>query len=312
VSVATARNGDVEIAYETFGSPSDEPLLLVMVAQRSDAVLARTFCAALTDHGFAVTRFDNRDSGLSTRFSTAGIPSLYTMLSRPEAAVVYRLEDMADDAMSVLDALGWNSAHVVGVSLGGMIAQTIAICYPAATRTLTCISSTPYWRIGRKKLATSIRSSIVRLSSGRRRTAEHVADLLVRGHRVIASPRYPLDEPWLREVGRRMFERGGVDRGAARRQGAAILGAGDRRRDLACVNVPTLVLHGQDDPLIAGRALAAAIPEAKLVTSPAWATIYPATVADHHQRDPHPGRPRETPSGNAATRPARLLARRVA
>ena len=112
------------------------------------------------DAGFAVTRFDNRDTGLSTRFSTAGVPSLFMMLTRPAAAVIYRLEDMADDAISVLDALGSDGAHIVGVSLGGMIAQTIAIRSPARVDTLTCISSTPYWRIGRKKLSTSIRTSL--------------------------------------------------------------------------------------------------------------------------------------------------------
>jgi pimeloyl-ACP methyl ester carboxylesterase len=152
------------------------------------------FCAALAGRGFAVARFDNRDSGLSSRFSTAGVPSLFIMLTRPEDAVVYRLEDMADDAMSVLDALGWDSAHVVGVSLDGMIAQTIAICYPAGIRTLTCISSIPYWRIGRKKLSTSIRTTLARMGSRRPRTPEQYADLMVRGHRVIGSPGYPLDE----------------------------------------------------------------------------------------------------------------------
>jgi pimeloyl-ACP methyl ester carboxylesterase len=204
---------------------------------------------------------------------------------------VYRLEDMADDAMSVLDALGWDSAHIVGRSLGGMIAQTIAIRHPDRIRTLTCISSTPYWRIGRKRLATSIRTTLARLGSGRPRTAELFADLMVRGHRVIGSPGYPLDEPWLREVGRRMFERGGVDPGAARHQGAAILTAGDRRPDLAHVNVPTLVVHGEDDPLIrieGGRALAAAIPGAKLVTFPGRGTICPG----------HCGRPSSTRSAH--------------
>jgi pimeloyl-ACP methyl ester carboxylesterase len=122
------------------------------------------FCAAIADAGFAVTRFDNRDTGLSTRFSTGGVPSLFMMLTQPAAAAVYRLEDMADDAISVLDALEWHSAHIVGVSLGGMIAQTIATRYPARVQTLTGISSTPYWRIGRKKLSTSIRTSLARKS----------------------------------------------------------------------------------------------------------------------------------------------------
>jgi pimeloyl-ACP methyl ester carboxylesterase len=271
VGIATARNGEVKIAYETFGASSGQPLLLVMGLGVQMLFWPDDLCAALADAGFAVARFDNRDTGLSSRFSTAGVPSLFTMLTRPAAAAVYRLEDMADDAVSVLDALEWDSAHIVGVSLGAMIAQTIAIRYPARVRTLTCISSTPYWRIGRKKLSTSIRTGLARIGSGRPRTAEQFAEQTVRGHRVIGSPGYPLDEPWLRQVGHRMFERGGVDPGAARRQGAAILAAGDLRPDLGHVNVPTLVLHGEDDPLIrieGGRALAGAIPGAELVTLP--------------------------------------------
>lgn len=271
MSIATARNGQVQIAYETFGTPSGEPLLLVMGLGAQMLYWPDDFCAALADQGFAVARFDNRDTGLSTRFTTAGTPSLFTMLTRPADAAVYRLEDMAGDATSVVDALGWDSTNVVGVSLGGVIAQTIAICYPARIRTLTCISSTPYWRLGRKTLSTSIRTSLTRLGFGRPRTAERYAELMVRGHRVIGSLGYRPDEAWLRQVSRRMLERGGIDPGAARRQGAAILAAGDRRPDLAHVDVPTLVLHGEDDPLIrieGGRALAAATPGAKLVTFP--------------------------------------------
>jgi len=142
VGIAMACNGEVKIAYETFGAPSGQPLLLVMGLGVQMLFWPDDFCAARADAGFAVARFDNRDTGLSTRFSTAGVPRLFMMLTRPAAAAVYRLEDMADDASNVLDALEWDSAHIVGVSLGAMIAQTIAIRYPARVRTLTCISST--------------------------------------------------------------------------------------------------------------------------------------------------------------------------
>ena len=136
MSIATARNGGVQIAYETFGAPSNEPLLLMMGLGAQMLYWPDDFCAALTARGFAVARFDNRDSGLSTRFSTAGVPRMFSTLTRP--AAVYRLQDMADDAISVLDALGWDGAHIVGVSLGGMIAQTFAILHPTRTCTLTC------------------------------------------------------------------------------------------------------------------------------------------------------------------------------
>ena len=164
MGIARARIGEVKLAYETFGAPSGQPLLLVTGLGVQMLYWPDDFCAALADAGFAVTRFDNRDTGLSTHFSTAGVPSLFMMLTRPAAAAVYRLEDMADDAISVLDALESNSARIVGVSLGGMIAQTIAIRSPVRVHTLTCISSTPYWRIGRKKLSTSIRTSLARKS----------------------------------------------------------------------------------------------------------------------------------------------------
>jgi pimeloyl-ACP methyl ester carboxylesterase len=104
-----ARNGEVEIAYETFDS--GEPLLLVMGLGVQMLYWPDDFCAALADRGFAVARFDNRDSGLSTRFSTAGVPSLFTMLTSPAGAAVYRLADMANVGVGVLDALGWDSAH---------------------------------------------------------------------------------------------------------------------------------------------------------------------------------------------------------
>jgi pimeloyl-ACP methyl ester carboxylesterase len=107
----------VKIAYETFGTPSGQPLLLVMGLGAQMLYWPDDFCAALADAGFAVTRFDNRDTGLSTRFSTARVPSLFMMRTRPAAAVIYPLEDMADDATSVLDALESDSAHIIGVSL---------------------------------------------------------------------------------------------------------------------------------------------------------------------------------------------------
>ena len=271
MGIARAHNGVVEIAYETFGAPGDEPLLLVMGLGAQMLYWPDDFCTALAGTGFTVARFDNRDSGLSTRFSDARVPRLATMLTRPAAAAVYQLDDLADDAVSVLDALGWGSAHVVGVSLGGMIAQTIAVRHPTRIRSLTCLSSTPYWRIGRRTFSTTVRTALARSAARRSRPAERFAEQMVRGHRVIGSPGYPLDEQWLREVARRMAERGGLDRGGARRQGAAILAGGDRRPDLARVSVPTLVLHGQDDPLIrveGGHALADAIPAAALVTLP--------------------------------------------
>jgi pimeloyl-ACP methyl ester carboxylesterase len=274
VTIEKTRHDDVEIAYETFGGPPGDPLLLVMGVGAQMSYWHDGFCAALVERGFRVARFDNRDAGLSTHLTEAGVPRPLQMLRRPGDAAVYRLEDMADDAVAVLDALGWKAAHVVGRSLGGMIAQTMAIRHPARVLTLTSISSTPSPRIGRATLGFVLRLLLANPGALRDRspaTPEEAAERMVRGHRVVGSPGYPLDEAWLREIGRRMQGRGGIDAGGRQRQNAAILAGGDRRPALAAVRVPTLVIHGEADPLVrvvGGRATAAAIPGARLVTFP--------------------------------------------
>ena len=274
MTIARTRHDDVEIAYETLGSRPGDPLLLVMGVGAQMLYWHDEFCLALAERRFWVARFDNRDAGLSTHLSSAGVPNQRKMLRRPAEAAVYRLEDMADDAVAVLDALGWESAHVVGRSLGGMIAQTMAVRHPSRIRSLTSISSTPSARIGRATLGMAVRLLLANPAILRNRppaSPEEAAEQMVRGHRIIGSPAYPLDEAWLREVGRRMYERGGIDADGRQRQNAAILAGGDRRPALAALRVPTLVVHGEADPLIqvvGGRATAAAIPGAKLVTFP--------------------------------------------
>ncbi len=142
-----ARHGAIELAYETSGAPGGEPLLLISGTGVQMLMWPDAFVAALVGRGFCVTRFDNRDVGLSTHLTQAGNPGWLKPLIR-HAAAPYRVEDMADDAAAVLDALGWDRAHIVGTSLGGMIAQTMAIRYPSRVRTLTSIMSTPSARIG--------------------------------------------------------------------------------------------------------------------------------------------------------------------
>jgi pimeloyl-ACP methyl ester carboxylesterase len=259
-----ARHADVTIAYERFGPVNGDPLLLVMGLGMQMIFWPDELVTALTRCGFAVARFDNRDVGRSTHFSHAGVPSLISLLAGPGGAA-YRLEDMADDAVAVLDALGWPSAHIVGASLGGMIAQTVAIRHPERVRTLTSIMSTPSPRIGRPRLG-----ALAVLGSRPARSPEEAGARTVRVFRVIGSPAYPRDEAWLRDVARRAYERG-QDPNGARRQLAAILASGDRRRGLARLRVPTLVLHGGADPLVrlsGGYATAQAVPGARLVIFP--------------------------------------------
>ncbi|MEV7043890.1 alpha/beta fold hydrolase [Amycolatopsis sp. NPDC051061] len=133
MTVKMARHGDIELAYETMRPPSGEPLLLVSGISQM-LVWHDDFCAALVERGFQVARFDNRDTGLSTHLHHAGRPSKLALLLRPSRAVQYQLTDLADDAVAVLDALGWPSAHVVGETRGGMIAQSMAVRHPDRLR----------------------------------------------------------------------------------------------------------------------------------------------------------------------------------
>lgn len=290
MTIHTATHGDIKIAYETFGAPDGAPMLLIMGTGGQMLAWPEEFCRQLADRGFRVTRFDNRDAGLSTRFSAAGRPNQLKMLLRPGSAAVYRLEDMADDAVAVLNDLGWPAAHVVGISQGGMIAQAVAVRHPDRVRTLTSISSSPAPRIGQPGPGTLLK--IIKVANPKRvRSREDLADYVVDLHQVTGSPGYPADEAALRELGRRSHDRGGLDPAAVQRQTAALVASGDRRAELARVRVPTLVLHGEDDPMIlvkAGKATAEAIPGARLVTYPGmghdlpralWATIIDEIVA---------------------------------
>jgi pimeloyl-ACP methyl ester carboxylesterase len=257
----TAHNADVAIAYEVLGPPDGEPILLIMGLGMQMIGWPDEFCAGLVERGFTVARLDNRDSGASTHFK--GHPSTLALLTRPRAVAQYRLSDMAADAIAVLDALGWASAHIVGASMGGMIAQTMAIRYPQRVRTLTSIMSTPAPQVGRAKL-----TAVAALRGGRIANGEQAAERMVHVFRTIGSPGYVHDEVWLREVGRQAYQRGRSDAAAVPRQLAAINASGDRRPQLAAVKVPTLVLHGDADPLVrpaGGRATAAAVPGARLV-----------------------------------------------
>ncbi len=281
MTVRKAMHGKVEIVYETFGSPDGEPLLLAMGIGGQMIEWREAFCRQLADRGFLVTRFDNRDAGLSTRFTAFGKTSQLAMRLRPASAAAYNLEDMADDAVAILDAEGWPSAHLVGRSLGGMVFQTMAVRHPDRVRTLTSISSTPSPGIGRPGLATLLK--IVRIANPKRvKTRDDLGEYMVALQQFLGSPAYPADEAALREMGRQCYDRAGLlDTASVQRQTAAIVASGDRRESLAQVRVPTLVLHGEDDPMIlpiAGRATADAIPGARLVTCPGMGHDLPAAL----------------------------------
>lgn len=251
MAVLNCRNGDIELAYETFGA-SGEPLLLIApMGVESRLTYHEDFCAALVERGFQVTRFDNRDGGLS---------------SRVEDGSKYTLRDMADDAVAVLDALGWPSAHIFGASMGGMIGQTLAAHHPDRVRTLTTTSASPSmrWRFIRPKLSTLPK---ILLLGKPGKDQQSIGDFAVKLAKVIGSTAYPVDEQWVRRTATTYPP----DSAAPMRHMAVSRASGDRRADLATITAPTLVMHGDADPLLpvhVAQETARLIPGARLVIYP--------------------------------------------
>ena len=195
----TAHNGDIAIAYETFGPPGGAPLLLISGTGAQMLIWPDDFCAALADRGFHVARFDNRDTGLSTHLTGTPAPGWLKTMLRPSAAP-YRLDDMADDALAVMDALGWPAAHVAGASLGGMIAQALAIraSRPGCARSpRSCPRPPPASPpCPRSRRCGPSRGRPAPRSPARIRPRTQAVAL----KRVIGSPGYPLDEETVRDI----------------------------------------------------------------------------------------------------------------
>lgn len=266
MTVQYADSGEMRIAYETFGEPSDPTVLLVMGLATQMIAWHDDFCGAIAAEGFHVVRFDNRDIGLSTHLDEAGMPDLTPILTgAPVTDAPYLLADMAADTRGLLDALGIDRAHIVGASMGGMIAQEFALRYADRALSLTSIFSTPAPQIGPPTPEAG-----AALLMPPATTAEESADRTVEVYRIIGSPGYPLDEDGLRERGREAFRRANDPAGVAR-QLIAIHASGDRSERLRSLDLRTLVLHGEADPLVqvaGGIATAEAVPGATLVTFP--------------------------------------------
>ena len=260
-----AQVGSVELVYETIGDPSDAPLLMVMGLGMQLIHWDRELCELLAERGFHVIRFDNRDTGLSTKIR-GPVPNVMRLLAGMPARVPYLLPDMAGDALGLLDHLGIERAHVVGASMGGMIGQTMAIEQPERVLSLASImSTTGDRRVGTPKL---------RVWSLMMRRAPQDRDAYVRYFvkvfRMIGSPAYRIDEERSRELAAATYDRSHYPPGTAR-QLAAILASGSRTAALRQLDVPTVVIHGESDPLVplrAGVATARAISGAELITIP--------------------------------------------
>ncbi|RBY87240.1 alpha/beta hydrolase [Blastococcus sp. TBT05-19] len=261
--IQKASVGDLEIAYETFGDASGTPLLLVMGLATQMIGWPDEFCSGLAERGHFVVRFDNRDIGLSTHLHDAGPADVMAVLGGDRSTVAYGLPDLAEDTVGLLDALGIDSAHVVGASMGGMIAQLVAIAHPERVRSLTSIMSTT----GDPAVGAPAEAALGVLLAAPATEREGAIQRVVDTYRVIGSPGFEFDEASVRDRAGLSFDRAHDPAGVSR-QLAAILSTHDRTADLGKVAAPTLVIHGEQDQLVSvtgGRATAAAIPGSELL-----------------------------------------------
>ena len=252
----------IEIEYDTFGEPNAPALLLIMGLGAQMISWEEAFCGQLAGRGFHVIRFDNRDSGLSTKMEAAGEPDLVAALGG-NASPAYQLDDLADDAVGLLDALGIRAAHIVGASMGGFIAQLVAINHPDRALSLTSIMSGPG---GLDGVAPKPEGAEV-LTTLPPPTREERIENGVWIRRVLTGTGNPFDEDAERKRVARAYDRSYYPVGTGR-QLVAILAAHGRLDRLAKVNLPTLVVHGLDDVLVPaenGRLVAGAVPGARLL-----------------------------------------------
>ena len=259
------RVGEIDICYETFGDPGDPAMLLIMGLGTQMVAYHDAFCQQLAERGFFVIRHDNRDIGRSTHLDGARIPSLAQLLKRDRRSP-YTLADMAGDSVGVLDCLGIEKAHIVGTSMGGMIAQTIAIRSPERTLSLVSImSNTGDFFHGQPALTMY---AVLLKPSPRERDGfiEHAVEMFSK----IGGTGFPPEVEDLREIASLSYDRGHDARGS-QRQLWAIVADRDRAPELRKLTVPATVIHGAQDKLVrpsGGRATARAIPGARLVEIP--------------------------------------------
>jgi pimeloyl-ACP methyl ester carboxylesterase len=261
-----AKTNGIELEYETFGDPSKPAMLLIMGLGMQLLAWDERFCRLLADRGFFVIRFDNRDIGLSSKIEGGPDPNPIALMSGDYSSASYTLDEMADDTAGLLKALDIDAAHVVGVSMGGMIGQTLACRHPERVLSLTSIMSSTGSRQSGQPKPEALGALITPLPADR----DGYLDATMNIWRVIGSPGYPVDEGELRDMLGAAYDRAYYPAGFLR-QLAAIAASGDRSSAICDISAPTLVIHGEDDPLIqvsGGEATAAAIPGSKLVKIP--------------------------------------------
>jgi pimeloyl-ACP methyl ester carboxylesterase len=277
----------IEIAYQTFGNRSDPALLLVMGLGAQLIHWPEEFCEQLAARGFHVVRFDNRDVGHSTKIEGAPVPDLAALGGGDYTAARYTLDDMADDALGLLDHLQIDAAHVAGASMGGMIAQTMAVRHPDRVLSLCSIMSTT----GDGSVGQALPEALAILVSPAPPDRDGYIEFHIKAFKAIGSPGFALDEAFLRWRAEMTYDRSYYPDGF-KRQLLAIFASGDRTSALAEITVPTVVIHGRDDPLITvsgGEATARAIAGAELLVIDgmghdlppgAWQRVIDAIVAN--------------------------------
>jgi pimeloyl-ACP methyl ester carboxylesterase len=283
--------GGMSLCYERFGEESDPPMLLIMGLATQMIGWPDEFCALLADRGFHVIRFDNRDIGRSTRVKGRP-PTPRQLMTRKIEPVLYTLSDMAGDAAGLMRELKIAPAHVVGASMGGMIAQMLAAEHPEAVRSLVSIMSTTGNRWKGQPKFTLYRYLLRQAPEDREAFIAYTTKMF----EAIGSRGLPFDRDRVRDMVARSYDRG-RDPAAPGRQLGAIIASGDRTAQLQTIRAPTLVIHGSQDPLVAksgGVATARAIPGARLMVvdgmghdlpEAAWPQLIDAIAAHAHAAD---------------------------
>lgn len=271
---------EIQIEYDTFGDPSSSPLLLIMGLGEQMIGWDEELCKQLASRDLYVIRFDNRDVGLSSKIDEAGVPNAVevfaALMKGEEANIPYTLDDMAVDTIGLLDTLNIEKAHIFGVSLGGMIAQIMAIRYPSRVWSLTSMASitgNPELPLGKPELFVEL---VNPPPTEREAYIENRVNLIL----ALAGSRFPMDEQRTREHLEKSYGRSYYPPGIARHGVAGAVNS-DRTQGLKSVSAPTLVIHGSEDPLFPveqGKAIAAAVPGAKLLIIEGMGHAFPPEV----------------------------------
>ena len=264
--MSTITANGIQIEYDTFGEHSSPVLLLIAGLGGQMITWPDEFCAHIADHGLCVIRFDNRDVGLSSKFNEAGMPDIMGMVTGRiggDVEAPYSLVDMANDAAGLLDVVGISKAHICGRSMGGMIAQEFALNYTDRTLSLISIYSTT----GNPDLQQATPKAMQALMEPAPEEREAYIDYYVEGFKAWAGSGLPFNEIFYRNMAAKSFDRSFYPQGAVR-QAAALIAQNNRKSSLSKLDIPTLVVHGDDDPLVplkAGQDTADAIPNAELL-----------------------------------------------